>query len=119
MTPPKITRIGKYDIVDVLGRGGMGLVYRAFDKHLGREVAIKTVTENFARDPEMLERFNREASRTGILKHPNIVTIYDLGEQDGFPYIVMEYVAGEPLDGHFLFQTWVRLRLSPSFRCQR
>jgi serine/threonine protein kinase len=98
VTPPKITRIGKYDIVDVLGRGGMGLVYRAFDKHLGREVAIKTVTENFARDPEMLERFNREASRTGILKHPNIVTIYDLGEQDGFPYIVMEYVAGEPLD---------------------
>jgi tetratricopeptide (TPR) repeat protein len=98
VTPPNITRIGKYNIVDVLGRGGMGLVYRAFDKHLGREVAIKTVTENFARDPEMLERFNREASRTGILKHPNIVTIYDLGEQDGFPYIVMEYVAGEPLD---------------------
>jgi len=98
VTPPNITRIGKYDIVDVLGRGGMGLVYRAFDKQLGREVAIKTVTENFARDPEMLERFNREASRTGILKHPNIVTVYDLGEQDGFPYIVMEYVAGEPLD---------------------
>jgi serine/threonine protein kinase len=98
VSPPNITRIGKYDIVDVLGRGGMGLVYRAFDKHLGREVAIKTVTENFARDPDMLQRFNREASRTGILKHPNIVTVYDLGEQDGFPYIVMEYVAGEPLD---------------------
>jgi serine/threonine protein kinase len=98
VAPPNISRIGKYDIVDILGRGGMGLVYRAFDRHLGREVAIKTVTENFARDPEMLERFNREASRTGILKHPNIVTVYDLGEQDGFPYIVMEYVAGEPLD---------------------
>jgi eukaryotic-like serine/threonine-protein kinase len=98
VSPPNITRIGKYDIVDVLGRGGMGLVYRAFDKHLGREVAIKTVTENFAGDAEMLERFYREASRTGILKHPNIVTVYDLGEQDGFPYIVMEFVAGEPLD---------------------
>ena len=98
MTPPNITRIGKYDIVDVLGRGGMGLVYRAFDKYLGREVAIKTVTENFTGDAEMLERFNREACRTAILKHPNIVTVYDLGEQDGFPYIVMEYVTGEALD---------------------
>jgi serine/threonine protein kinase len=98
VSSPNITRIGKYEIVDVLGRGGMGLVYRAFDKYLGREVAIKTVTENFSGDAEMLERFNREACRTGILKHPNIVTVYDLGEQDGFPYIVMEYVAGEPLD---------------------
>jgi serine/threonine-protein kinase len=76
----------------------MGLVYRAFDKHLGREVAIKTITEGFAGDPEMLERFYREAAKTGMLKHPNIVTVYDLGEQEGFPYIVMEYVAGEALD---------------------
>jgi tetratricopeptide (TPR) repeat protein len=98
VSPPNITRIGKYDIVDVLGRGGMGQVYRAFDRYLGREVAIKTLTENFSGDAEMLERFNREACRTGILKHPNIVTVYDLGEHDGFPYIVMEYVAGEPLD---------------------
>jgi len=59
----------------------MGLVYRAFDKHLGREVAIKTITEGFAGDPEMLERFYREAAKTGMLKHPNIVTVYDLGEQ--------------------------------------
>jgi len=98
VSPPNITRIGKYDIVDVLGRGGMGQVYRAFDRYLGREVAIKTLTENFSGDAEMLERFNREACRTGILKHPNIVTVYDLGEHEGFPYIVMEYVAGEPLD---------------------
>jgi hypothetical protein len=96
-TPP-LTRIGKYEITGLLGRGGMGLVYRAFDKHLGREVAIKTITEGFAGDPEMLERFYREAAKTGMLKHSNIVTVYDLGEQEGFPYIVMEYVAGEALD---------------------
>jgi eukaryotic-like serine/threonine-protein kinase len=98
MSTPPLTRIGKYEITGLLGRGGMGLVYRAFDKHLGREVAIKTITEGFAGDPEMLERFYREAAKTGMLKHSNIVTVYDLGEQEGFPYIVMEYVAGEALD---------------------
>jgi eukaryotic-like serine/threonine-protein kinase len=93
-----LTRIGKYEVTGILGRGGMGLVYRAFDRQLGREVAIKTLTEGFAGDSEMLERFYREAAKTGMLKHSNIVTVYDLGEQDGFPYIVMEYVAGEGLD---------------------
>ena len=85
-------------MIDLLGRGGMGLVYRAFDRQLNREVAIKTVTEGFTRDQEMLQRFYREAAKTGALKHPNIVIVYDLGEQDGFPYIVMEYLSGEPLD---------------------
>jgi serine/threonine-protein kinase len=91
-------RIGKYKVTGVLGRGGMGLVYRAFDQNLGREVAIKTLTEGFAGDAEMLERLYEEAKKTSKLKHPNIVTIYDLGEQDSFPYIVMEYVAGDALD---------------------
>ncbi len=77
-------------MIDLLGRGGMGLVYRAFDRQLNREVAIKTVTEGFSGDPEMLQRFYREAAKTGALHHPNIVIVYDLGEQDGFPYIVME-----------------------------
>ena len=98
MTAPDIKRIGKYEVIDLLGRGGMGMVYRAFDRQLNREVAIKTVTEGFTRDPEMLQRFYREAAKTGALKHPNIVIVYDLGEQDGFPYIVMEYLAGDPLD---------------------
>ena len=98
MTAPNIKRIGKYEVIDLLGRGGMGLVYRAFDRQLNREVAIKTVTEGFTRDQEMLQRFYREAAKTGALKHPNIVIVYDLGEQDGFPYIVMEYLSGEPLD---------------------
>jgi serine/threonine-protein kinase len=98
VTAPNIKRIGKYDVLDLLGRGGMGLVYRAFDRQLNREVAIKTVTEGFTGDQEMLQRFYREAAKTGALKHPNIVIVYDLGEQDGFPYIVMEYLSGDPLD---------------------
>jgi serine/threonine protein kinase len=98
VTTPDIKRIGKYEVIDLLGRGGMGLVYRAFDRQLNREVAIKTVTEGFNRDPEMLQRFYREAAKTGALKHPNIVIVYDLGEQDGYPYIVMEYLSGDPLD---------------------
>jgi eukaryotic-like serine/threonine-protein kinase len=95
---PNLKRIGKYEVIDLLGRGGMGLVYRAFDRQLNREVAIKTVTEGFTGDQEMLQRFYREAAKTGALKHPNIVIVYDLGEQDGFPYIVMEYLSGDPLD---------------------
>jgi eukaryotic-like serine/threonine-protein kinase len=98
VTAPNIKRIGKYEVIDVLGRGGMGLVYRAFDRQLNREVAIKTLTEGFAGDEEMLKRFYQEAAKTGALRHPNIVTVYDLGEQDGFPYIVMEYLSGDPLD---------------------
>ena len=98
MSSFNITRIGRYEVVDVLGRGGMGLVYRAIDKTLGREVAIKTITEGLVGNADMLQRFYHEASKTGILKHPNIVTVYLLAEQDGMPYIVMEYVAGEPLD---------------------
>jgi eukaryotic-like serine/threonine-protein kinase len=90
-------RIGKYEITGILGRGGMGVVYRAEDKRIGRQVAIKTLTENFSGQPEMLERFYREA-QAGILQHPNIVIVYDLGDEDGVPFIVMEYVSGEPLD---------------------
>jgi eukaryotic-like serine/threonine-protein kinase len=98
VTAPNIKRIGKYEVIDLLGRGGMGLVYRAFDRQLNREVAIKTLTEGFSGDEEMLKRFYQEAAKTGALKHQNIVTVYDLGEQDGFPYIVMEYLSGDPLD---------------------
>jgi eukaryotic-like serine/threonine-protein kinase len=90
-------RIGKYEITGILGRGGMGVVYRAEDKRIGRQVAIKTLTENFSGQPEMLERFYREA-QAGILQHPNIVIVYDLGDEDGVPFIVMEFVSGDPLD---------------------
>src|ERR1039458_8388354 len=93
-----IKRIGKYDVVEVLGRGGMGVVYRGVDKLLGREVAIKTLTEGVADDPEMLARFYEEGGKTAGLKHPNIVPVYDLGEDNKLPYIVMERVEGDPLD---------------------
>jgi tetratricopeptide (TPR) repeat protein/predicted Ser/Thr protein kinase len=90
-------KIGKYEITGVLGRGGMGVVYLAEDKRIRRPVAIKTLTEGFSGQPDMLERFYREA-QTGILQHPNIVIVYDLGDEDGMPFIVMEYVDGDPLD---------------------
>jgi serine/threonine protein kinase len=94
----ELTRIGKYEIVDVLGRGGMGVVYRGIDKQIGREVAIKTLTQGFSGDDNMLARFYEEGRRTGRLNHPNIVIVYDLGDDNGTPYIVMECVAGQPLD---------------------
>ena len=90
-------KIGKYEITGILGRGGMGVVYRAEDRRIGRQVAIKTLTEGFSGQPDMLERFYREA-QAGILQHPNIVIVYDLGDEDGVPFIVMEFVEGEPLD---------------------
>lgn len=94
----EIKRIGKYEVVGVLGRGGMGVVYQAKDKLLNREVAIKTLTEGVADDPDMLARFYEEGRKTARLKHPNIVTVYELGEEDKLPYIVMERVEGDPLD---------------------
>ena len=93
-----IQRIGKYDVIEVLGRGGMGVVYRAVDKQIGREVAIKTLTSGVAGDKEMLARFYEEGRKTGRLNHPHIVTVYDLGEDNGIPFIVMERVEGDPLD---------------------
>ena len=93
-----LTRIGKYDVVGVLGRGGMGVVYRCIDRHLGREVAIKTLTEGIKNDSDMLARFYDEGRKTGSFKHPNIVTVFELGDDNGIPYIVMELVDGDPLD---------------------
>ena len=90
-------QLGKYIIEDVLGRGGMGTVYKARDPRMGRLVAIKTLTGN-SRDENTLKRFYREAEKTGRLKHANIITIYDLGEEGGHPYIVMEFVEGRALD---------------------
>ena len=93
-----VTRIGRYDVVGVLGRGGMGVVYRAMDRSLGREVAIKTLTAGIEGDSEMLARFYEEGRKTASFKHPNIVTIFELGDDQGVPYIVMELVDGRPLN---------------------
>jgi len=81
-----------------MGHGAMGLLYRARDPVINRQVALKTITAGIADDPSMLERFYREAQSAGGLQHPNIVTIYDMGDERGVPYIAMELVDGENLD---------------------
>ena len=92
------SKIGKYEILEVLGRGGMGVVYKAYDPILDREIALKTMTADGLKDPVLKERFYREARAAGRLRHPNIVTIYELGEENNVPYIAMEYIHG--LDIH-------------------
>ncbi len=98
MSIPVPAKIGKYAVVDVIGRGGMGVVYECNDPHLSRRVAIKMITGILAENPDMLKRFTREAQSVACLQHPNIVTLFDLGTEDGIPYLVMEYLTGETLE---------------------
>ena len=90
-------RVGPYEIVALLGEGGMGQVYRARDARLSREVALKVVHADLAHDVERLRRFEHEAKAAGTLNHPNIVAVYDTGQHDGAPYIVSELLQGETL----------------------
>ncbi len=92
-----IQTLGKYEIIAEQGRGGMGVVYKARDPIIGRIVALKTLTSDLAENPDSLKRFYREAQAAGNLQHPNLVTIFDLGEASGQPYIAMEFVEGESL----------------------
>src|SRR5215469_5229819 len=91
-------QIGKYEIVGLIGRGGMGVVYKARDNTLGRPVALKVMTGDLAADTETRVRFVREARSVSVLQHANIVVVYELGEHDSSPYIAMEFLEGEPLD---------------------
>jgi len=86
------SRHGPYEILGPLGVGGMGEVYRARDPKLGREVAIKVLPGEVARDPERLSRFQREATLLAALNHPRIASIYGLDESDGSPFLVLELV---------------------------
>jgi eukaryotic-like serine/threonine-protein kinase len=88
---------GKYRIVGEIGRGGMGVVYRAHDAALARDVAIKVLPPEFASDPERLRRFEQEAKAAGQLNHPNILVVYDVGSYEGAPYLVTELLEGESL----------------------
>jgi len=90
-------RIGSYKIQSLLGRGGMGIVYRASDERLRRDVAIKVLPASFANDEVRLRRFQQEAQATSALNHPNILTIFDTGLHEGAPYLVAELLEGEEL----------------------
>ena len=95
-----LKKIGKYEVVGKpLGQGGMGVVYRAVDPEIGRPVAIKMMRSTVADNPELIDRFYREVKATAMLRHPNIVTVYDWGKENGLPYIVMEFLEGSSLEG--------------------
>ena len=94
------TYIGRYRVLERIGRGAVGTVYAAHDETMGRRVAIKVMTADLAAEPDTRERFYREARVTSQLLHPNIVTVFDLGEDHGHPYIVMELLRGTPLGEH-------------------
>src|SRR6266571_3668524 len=91
------SRLGAYEIQSPLGAGGMGEVYRARDTRLERDVAIKVLPEHLSQKPEAKERFDREARAISSLSHLNICHLYDVGQQDGASYLVMEYLDGETL----------------------
>jgi eukaryotic-like serine/threonine-protein kinase len=91
-------QIGRYEILEEIGRGAMGVVFKGRDPLIGRAVAVKTITSGVAESTDLLERFYREARAAGGLQHPNIVTIYEMAESGGAPFIAMEYLEGESLE---------------------
>lgn len=91
------SRLGSYEVTAKIGQGGMGEVYKATDTRLDRTVAIKVLLAHVADDPDLRQRFEREAKTISSLNHPHICTLHDIGQQDGIDYLVMEYLEGETL----------------------
>src|SRR5262249_57976607 len=92
------SRLGPYEIQSALGAGGMGEVYKARDTRLDRTVAVKVLPESLSSDPQFRERLDREARTISQLDHPHICALYDIGEQDGTSFLVMQYLEGETLE---------------------
>ena len=90
-------KLGPYEVLALLGAGGMGEVYRARDTRLDRTVAVKVLPSHLASNPDLRQRFEPEARAVSSLNHPHICTLHDIGEQDGIDYLVMEYLEGETL----------------------
>src|SRR5580698_1265100 len=91
------TKLGPYEIQSPLGAGGMGEVYRARDTRLGRDIAIKVLPQHLSSNPDLKQRFEREARAISSLNHPHICTLHDVGHQDGVDFLVVEYLEGETL----------------------
>src|SRR5271170_3131508 len=104
MPYPADTQFGPYKIISLIGAGGMGEVYRARDTRLLRDVALKVLPASFTNDPERLRRFEQEARAVAALNHPNIISVYDVGEANGVHFIISELLEGETL----------RQRITPS-----
>src|SRR5262245_39455094 len=97
MTLDSGTRLGPYEILALLGVGGMGEVYKAKDTRLNRTVAIKVLPQHLRNNPELKQRFKREAQAVASLEHPHICVLYDIGHDSGIDFLVMEYLEGETL----------------------
>jgi eukaryotic-like serine/threonine-protein kinase len=110
-----LQKLGKYEILAELGHGAMGVVYKARDPFIGRLVALKTINSSLVDRPDLLERFRQEAQSAGKLQHPNIVTIFELGQEKDTPYIAMEYLDGESLEKTILRQDDLPLALKVGF----
>jgi eukaryotic-like serine/threonine-protein kinase len=110
-----LQKLGKYEILTELGHGAMGVVYKARDPLIGRLVAIKTINSTLVDRPDLLERFYQEAQSAGKLQHPNIVTVFELGQEKDTPFIAMEYLDGDSLEKTIVRQTELPLSLKVGY----